>query len=113
LNGGKCKRLLKNIDAILDDVFPEDADLRRLFHNWTKIIKTLEYTHDVTQTEQATLKGQLKEFGTLWKTVIGSRHVTAYVHIVVCHSIQLLQCHGSIGRYAQQGFEAAHKVSIT
>ena len=39
----------------------------------------------------------------------GSSAVTCYVHIVACHSPTLLETVGSIGLYANQGAENAHK----
>lgn len=38
----------------------------------------------------------------------GDMNVTPYIHVVVCHSITLLDRHGSISKFSQQGFEATH-----
>ena len=38
-----------------------------------------------------------------------SRLFTPYLHIVLCHSADILQTHKSIGRYSQEGIEHKHK----
>lgn len=38
----------------------------------------------------------------------GDHNVTPYIHVVVCHSVTLLELHGSISKFSQQGFEATH-----
>lgn len=37
-------------------------------------------------------------------------HITPYIHIVVCHTVQLLREHGALGLYGQQGLEHSQKV---
>ena len=32
------------------------------------------------------------------------------MHVVICHSVNLMKTHKSIGMFSQEGFEAAHRV---
>lgn len=51
----------------------------------------------------------LKLFGDKFLQKYGEINVTPYLHIVICHSVMLLQRYGSISQFSQQGFEATHK----
>jgi hypothetical protein len=48
-------------------------------------------------------------FGQAFVKKYGNYTVTPYIHVVVCHTKELMEANGSIGLFSQQGFEATHK----
>jgi hypothetical protein len=54
---------------------------------------------------------KVKLFGDRFLAIYKS-YVTPYVHVIVCHTEALMRANGSIGLFAQQGYEATNKVSL-
>jgi hypothetical protein len=75
--------------------------LNRILRSWRIIYKMLP-TASVNELD--ILEPLLDEFGESYIDLFGDL-VTPYIHIVVCHTAQLIRKYGPLGRYEQQGLE--------
>jgi hypothetical protein len=84
---------------------------RNALSSWRQIYKILP---TATVEDLPTLEPLLKHFGDSYVACFGNL-VTPYIHIVVCHTAELIRRHGTLGQYEQQGLENSiniHKASF-
>ena len=86
------------------------AATMRVWEAFQKVNVVLRQLEPVSQEQLTQYETDLAEFGEAHVEQYNSTAVTCYVHIIVCHSVQLIKAHGSIGVFANQGVEAAHKL---
>jgi hypothetical protein len=85
--------------------------VQKLLGSWRQIYKILPTASD---TDLEALQSLLDDFGQSYIDVFGDL-ITPYIHILVCHTVQLIRNHGPLGRYEQQGLENSiniHKGSL-
>ena len=66
--------------------------------------------YDSKEAKLAVLEQALDKFGSNWKTLFGDNSVACYMHILCCHSVQLVKMHGNLGSFSNSGLETFHKV---
>ena len=82
----------------------------RIWKAFGKVNKVIRQLDPVTEAEIEEHEQDLEEFGEAFIKQYDGCAVTCYVHMICCHSAMLLKRHGSIGMFANQGAEAAHKL---
>jgi hypothetical protein len=84
---------------------------KTVLESWRQIYKCLP---TATKEDLGTLEPLLKQFGDSYVSCFGNL-ITPYIHIVVCHTAELIRNHGPLGQYEQQGLENSiniHKSSF-
>ena len=74
---------------------------------WASIRQRLKLNKD--QLDLKKLQNDLDQFIKKFVQIYDFKNITPYLHIVVCHSVEMLKRFHSLSLYSQQGFEAAHK----
>lgn len=107
LTGGMVTSLLRGYKR-LGRLAPEDriADVTALWLHWGQIIDYVENNSTVDQS----FCRLLSKFGEELLDIFEWKILTAYAHIIVCHTIPLIQKWGNLAHYSQQGLEAANKI---
>lgn len=107
LTGGMVISLLKGYQR-LGALAPPDRikDVINLWKQWGDIIEYIEQNSEVTPI----FENLLKNFGEALLDIFEWKILTAYSHIIVCHTIPLIKKWGNLAQYSQQGLEAANKV---
>ena len=82
----------------------------RVWEAFSKVNIVLRQLEQVTPEQLAQYEIDVGEFGEAFVAQYSNTGVTCYIHMIVCHSVQLIRQHGSIGVFANQGVEAAHKL---
>jgi hypothetical protein len=113
------------LDSISEDSCPdwikiaqkhhgEHPHLLRLWRSWKTLSRIISDTNIYRGEE---LQQKINQFSTIAQT-FGQDIIhrwsdeaisSPYFHIVIQHSTSMLNLHGSIGYFGQQGFEAAHQ----
>lgn len=108
LNGTNVNKIFDNLDEILDLFHLERHDeILENWHLWATIRQRLKKNKDEIDLDQ--LQADLDRFIMRFINIYEYGKLTPYLHIVVCHSVQMLKRFHSLSLYSQQGFEAAHK----
>ena len=76
---------------------------------WQSIVRMISDIGDISDEQRGVLEEALAEFRSLYQTVYGTKCCTPYFHVITEHTIELLSEHKSIGKFSQQGFEAANR----
>ena len=86
-------------------------DVTQIWRLWGLIDARLRQLTALTDAEIDTLEANIDKFGVLFLAVYGAENVTAYIHIMCCHMVNILRGmnYKSLGIYANQGVECAHK----
>ena len=110
LTGPKCDKILKAAESIVASFESEDKieETTQIWKLCQEILQELE-KETVAASNLCEFEEKLKKFGRLYVKRFGEEEVTPYIHIVVCHTISILEKHSSIGFFSQQGFESTHK----
>lgn len=107
LTGGMVSKLVGAAKR-LGQLAPLDrkTEVTQLWINWGCIIEFVETSSSLTPEFQILLK----TFGTQLLDVFEWKVLTAYSHILIQHTAELITKWGNLNKYSQQGLEAANKV---
>jgi hypothetical protein len=86
-------------------------EVQHCIDSWRQIFNSLTST---TVETLPSLNGYLEDFGNSYLKCFGNS-ITPYIHILVCHTGTLIESHGSLEQYEQQGLENSiniHKASL-
>ena len=110
MNGTNTNNIFKNINQILS-LFDLGENQEELVINWIlwKSIRE-RLKKNKNELDLVQLQKDLNTFIKKFLEIYEFKNITPYLHIVVCHSVQMLKKFNSLSLYSQQGFEAAHKL---
>ena len=110
MNGTNTNNIFKNINQILSlfDLGENQEELVINWNLWKSIRERLKKNKNELDLVQ--LQKDLNTFIKKFLEIYEFKNITPYLHIVVCHSVEMLKKFNSLSLYSQQGFEAAHKL---
>jgi hypothetical protein len=87
-------------------------DYQALVKLWTTWESTnrLMKLHTPEQADIDALRESATQFATQWVVIYGAKTVFTYLHYIACHAADLMQRHGNLVDWSQQGAEHAHKI---
>ena len=84
---------------------PRHVELVTNWKLWKSIRERLKLNKDELDLQK--LQNDLDDFVKKFVDIYAYKNITPYLHIVVCHSVEMLKRFHSLSMYSQQGFEAA------
>lgn len=83
---------------------------QEIWQVWGEVNGYLRRLEPLSTVELELARQKIDRFGELFLDLYTESNVTCYIHIICSHAHALLKLHGSLGAYANQGVEAAHKL---
>jgi hypothetical protein len=98
LSGPKCNKILGSYESIVNTALPKQQEKTlEIWRDWKIICELLE-KESLKLEEREQLEKLLIPWGENFKEKYQSINVTPYIHIIVCHTMQLINISGSIGK---------------
>lgn len=105
LRGPELKALFSQIDInqILPNT-PRAAKIQKLWVDFYAIINLL-HNDEMSAQDIATVKNKIGLWFPLYTELYSQKSVTPYIHIFYCHVVEMLEIHGQISLFTQEGLE--------
>lgn len=104
LDGNVMDRIFRISTELVSTFAAGDEPLQELWIKWGEILTlSKSTTPNIPQLRKTVTKWSL-----LFLKVYGHDNVTPYIHIICSHWADLMDLHGNLTEFSQEGFEGAH-----
>lgn len=109
--GDEAIDILKIAEQLVKISAPEKQkkEIEEIWTGWRSILKSASQDK-FTEGEIADLRKIINNWSALWVKHFGKKNVTPYVHFVGAHWCDLIQMHGNLKKFSQDGLEASHRL---
>jgi hypothetical protein len=84
-------------------------ELVQLWTAWAETNKLMKL-YEPTPKDISSLRQEAVSFANKWVQIYGKATVFTYLHYIACHAADLMERHGNLVDWSQQGSEHAHKI---
>lgn len=95
--------------ATVADKFKASPNQLKLLNRWSVVYQLISQPTLLSKKQVELLQTAIDKMKKSWLLQFVNR-VTPYAHLVLLHTIQIVQRHGSVGLYSQQGFELSNRL---
>lgn len=105
LRGPELKTLFKNINIL--EIIPDSSKATDMQTIWTGFYEIILLLHNdnMLQDEIGRIQSKIVLWFKLYTETFPAKNVTPYIHILHCHVVEMLQIHGQISMFTQEGLE--------
>lgn len=116
-SGDEATKILEMADELIPlFVDPQNKDQKETFEAMTQIWKgwahilEMSSRDEFSESDLVSFRGHINRWGNIFVEYMGVHNVTPYAHLVCAHWIDLIQLHGNLKKFSQDGLEASHRL---